>query len=252
MNCACSGHSGKNWFPARRRSLLSKLQRSLQKRGVGGTVRAAAGYALEPLAFLQPSRVAKRLYDLRYHVDTSSGVDLERLRIDASSIASGRRYQPSTESRFHAMMSLLPVRHADFVFLDFGSGKGKTLLMAADYPFAEIVGVEFSAELVEIAGRNLRTYRSARRRCTNVRSVVCDAAAYELPAGPAVYYFYNPFGPDILERVAENIRRSLVSVPRPVFIVYYNPVHREVFDTAAWLRLWKASDDFCIYVPHQP
>lgn len=32
----------------------------------------------------------------------------------------------------------------DYDFLDFGSGKGRTLLMAASFPFKKITGVEFS------------------------------------------------------------------------------------------------------------
>jgi len=43
----------------------------------------------------------------------------------------------------------------DFIFIDLGSGKGRTLLMASDYPFRRIVGVELLLALHQIAQENL-------------------------------------------------------------------------------------------------
>jgi len=231
------------------------LQRSLAKRGLGGTVRAGLDYLTEPFASYRPRRLAKRFtdwrYDRRHHVDTSITVDLDQLHIEAESLGSGKRYQATSERIFHRALQGLPIEHRDFVFLDIGSGKGKCLLMAADYPFAEIVGVEFAPELVEIARRNFQTYRSRRQKCRNLQAVACDAALYQVPARPSIFYFYNPFGPDILRKVAENIRQSLEAHPRPAFLLYLNPFHREVFDHSGWLSIFKESADYCIYVPHR-
>jgi len=232
------------------------LQRSLAKRGLGGTVRAGLDYLTEPFASYRPRRLAKRFtdwrYDRRHHVDTSVPVVLGRLRIEAPSLRSGKRYQATSERIFRRALESLPIEHRNFAFLDFGSGKGKCLLMAADYPFAEIVGVEFAPELVEIARRNFRTYRSRRQKCRNLQTVACDAALYPVPARPSIFYFYNPFGPDILMKVVENIRRSLQAFPRPAYFLYLNPFHREVFDQAGWLSILKECPDYCIYVPDRP
>jgi predicted RNA methylase len=212
----------------------------------------AVEYALAPLAPYHPRRLAKRWADWRYDtvhcVHTSSAVDLERLQVAGPHRASGKRYQATTERAFREALHSVPIDHRGFVFVDFGSGKGKCLLMAADYPFRKIMGVEFSPELVEIARRNAKTYRSPHQKCRDIESIACDAAAFDLPPDPCVLYFYNPFGPDILGKVRDNIERSLRAVPRPAYVLYYNPLYRDVFDTTASLSLIRESSDYCLYV----
>jgi cyclopropane fatty-acyl-phospholipid synthase-like methyltransferase len=51
----------------------------------------------------------------------------------------------STDYRsFRRVMRHIGVREQD-VFLDYGSGLGRVLLMAAQYPFRRVLGVELSA-----------------------------------------------------------------------------------------------------------
>lgn len=231
--------------------MFDKLRSSFRKRGVLGTVRAMISYALAPMAPYYPNRLAKRArdryWDLRHGVDTSAAVDLERLRIEANSVGAGSRYQATGAGRFHKALRSMSIPYEDFVFIDFGSGKGKCLLMASEYPFRKAVGVEFSKELVEIAQRNLRSYRSGLRKCRDVEILACDATEYALPEEPSLYYFYNPFNAAIMRRVLDNIRTSIESHPRQVYLLYYNPVHRDVFDHARWLTLMYESSEYCIY-----
>lgn len=53
------------------------------------------------------------------------------------------------------MLDRLDIRGAAEVFLDYGSGKGRALIMAAQYPFRRILGVEFSPQLSLIASQNI-------------------------------------------------------------------------------------------------
>jgi hypothetical protein len=53
----------------------------------------------------------------------------------------------------------LKIDPRDFTFTDFGSGEGRVLLIAAGLPFRAVVGVEFSAELNEIASRISYVFR---------------------------------------------------------------------------------------------
>jgi histone methylation protein DOT1 len=233
---------------------LEKLRSSLRKRGLWGTARTGVSYALEPVAPYHPKRLAKRFadwcWDLRHDVETSTAVDLARLRIDAPADRIGYRYQATSAGRFHQALASVPIRHQDFVFIDFGSGKGKCLLMASDYPFRKAIGVEFSAELADIARNNVKSYRSPRQKCRELEIVACDATTYQLPSEPGLYYFYNPFKADLMRVVRENIRRSIEARPRQVYVLYYNPAHREVFDEVPWLKLVKESPEYCVYVNH--
>src|ERR1700760_2411871 len=65
-------------------------------------------------------------------------------------------------SVFHAVIeSLRQQLHLDlqhFDFVDIGSGKGRALLLATDYPFRKIVGIELSPELDRIARANVARF----------------------------------------------------------------------------------------------
>ena len=58
---------------------------------------------------------------------------------------------------FEAAMQAAPLEYSRFTFVDYGSGKGKAMFLAAEYPFKRIVGVEFAPALHEIACKNLNT-----------------------------------------------------------------------------------------------
>ena len=49
-------------------------------------------------------------------------------------------YQATDPDLFREMMASLPNELTSFVFIDIGSGKGRALLMASDYPFKKIFG----------------------------------------------------------------------------------------------------------------
>jgi len=109
------------------------------------------------------------------------------------------------------------------------------------------VGVEFSPQLHQVAQENLRKFKQATGKGANVSLELGDASQYPIPPGPGVYYFYNPFGPDILGRVVENIGRSLASQPRTCYLVYYNPVHEEVLAGAGFLERVVNHPEYAIY-----
>ena len=52
-------------------------------------------------------------------------------------------------------MARLDVDHSEFTFVDYGLGKGRVLMLATEYPFKRIVGVEFSESLDRTARQNL-------------------------------------------------------------------------------------------------
>ena len=46
------------------------------------------------------------------------------------------------------------IEHDRFTFVDFGAGKGRVLMMACEYPFKQVIGVELSRKLHATASRN--------------------------------------------------------------------------------------------------
>ena len=167
----------------------------------------------------EDARARSLEFDRRHGTDTAGIVRLGALRIESPNRDLGVRYQPSDPDGFRSLVEALPVDLKDYVFMDLGSGKGRVLLLASEYPFRRVVGVEFAQELNEIAERNVALYDSARRRCGDVRTVTADAADYLLPEEPVVLYLYNPFAPEVLRRHLQRNRDSLERGSRPVYVL---------------------------------
>jgi hypothetical protein len=121
------------------------------------------------------------------------------------------------------MFSTLPGDLSDFVFIDFGSGKGRTLVYASNFNFKRIIGVEFTRELHDVAVRNFASLRSPTQRCFDLTSVCADAATFNLPEDNCVLYFFHPFRAEVMARVLAHIEDSYRRHPRKLILLYYHP-----------------------------
>lgn len=146
-------------------------------------------------------------------------------------------YIPVRVANAHAALHDLPLKDfSGYTLVDVGSGKGRMLFVAAEYAFQRIVGVEFATDLHELAQVNIARYRHRRQRCSSIESVNANAAEFEFPAGKLVIYMFNPFGPEVLERMLDNLERSLQREPRHVVLVMLWPEHSDVVMRRSWLR----------------
>jgi tRNA1(Val) A37 N6-methylase TrmN6 len=128
------------------------------------------------------------------------------------------------------------VPHGEFTFLDFGSGKGRTLMLAAQFPFKRIVGVEYCDELSRLARQNLLRLPAGERRCENVEVVTVDAAEYAIPEDPLVIFMYNPFSEPVMASVVRNVTDSLQKKPRRVVVIYYFPFFGSLWEAAGFVK----------------
>jgi SAM-dependent methyltransferase len=160
-------------------------------------------------------------------------------------------YQPTESALFHEMLEALRQQSqsdfCDFVFVDMGSGKGRTLLMASDYPFRRIVGVELLPALHQAAQENLSKYRSETRKCIALESICADATEFALPAEPTVLYLFNPFPEAGLKRMIANLEQSLQARPRTVYLLYHNPLLESVVSESAAFSKIAGTHQYSIY-----
>ena len=167
-------------------------------------------------------------WDLMHRVDTCGAIPITTLDFESRNKLPGVEYQSHHPGVTRLDLSALPIRYEDYAFIDIGCGKGRVLLIAGEFPFRKIVGLEFAPALAEIAKRNLRRYRGAPRRCTNIEVVTGDALDYELGAESQVLYFYSPFTPEILDRFVEKIDQSFQRSPRELLVMFTgSPLMRE-------------------------
>jgi hypothetical protein len=148
---------------------------------------------------------------------------LEELIIESPSAEWGLPYEPWPEELFEKAVQSLPVRLDDYSFIDFGAGKGLALLLAANYPFKSITGVEYSKTLADTAAANIQSFRERSGSKRPLNCIWGDAADFKLPIEPTILYLFNPFQGKVMDRVIANIEKSLQNAPRDFWVIYGNP-----------------------------
>jgi len=211
----------------------AKLKRSVRLRGWFGTMNWGFGKSVAYFADrLAPSRYYEmrlnRDFDARFGVQTMTYVELSELQIERGDLAHCNDYAPVSAMTLQRLLPRIKVRYEDFIFVDLGSGKGRSLLLASDWPFKKLVGVEFAGELHRVAQDNIRKYKSPTQKCRNFELAHLDAANYPIPNEKTIFFLFNPFHGEVMAKVLSNIQRSLAEHPRDVFIIYYNPKHRDL------------------------
>ncbi len=161
---------------------------------------------------------ASKRFDRALGVDTAGSLQLEYLTIESPNAIHGTEAVSTSSKSFDWMLKNLPRPLSDYTFIDIGCGKGRTLLLSRGYGFYRAIGVEFALELVEIAQRNLVTIN---RDFPGGASVVHrDASLYDYPRGPLVVYLYNPFGPEVMGQVIQNLATHLSSCADDCYVIY--------------------------------
>ncbi len=140
-----------------------------------------------------------------------------------------------SKSYYLNWLYLRPLRlKRDDVVFDIGCGAGRLLFVAAIQRVKECIGIELSAKLSQLATDNASKLRLPH---APIHIYQADATQADYSSG-SVFLFCNPFGAKTLEMVLDQIRRSLVSNPREIRMIYIHPEadHREYFSTCDWLE----------------
>jgi len=246
------------------KTVVPRIRRSLAERGLLVSLRRSV---LLPIHLFQEYRKAKKHntvqvrsdFDRDHDVDTDGEIDgwthLSDLNIPSANWIYGRNYAPIDPVRFHAVLASIEIRFEDFVFIDFGSGKGRALLMASEYPFRRVVGIEFSPELHLVAQRNIENFGDRRRKCGPLESVCMDFVDFSPPDEASVLFFFDPCEDAILIELLRNIHRSLEQHPRSAYLVYVAPTasKKVLLDDADWLIQRRVNEEFrfCVYQARQ-
>jgi len=174
-------------------------------------------------------------FDRAHGTDTSGLVLADELPADEDARSHAVCYAGSQPNVLRLALAALPAVDA-CSFVDLGCGKGRALLVASEFPFADILGVELSPPLAEIARRNATLVARRHPSRTAVRVALADASRYPLPAGDLVLFLYHPFGAELVARVVAAVEAALADEKRSVYVVYYNPVAGHCFDASPLLR----------------
>ena len=131
-----------------------------------------------------------------------------------------------------------PLTH--YTFLDLGCGKGRALILAAENPFREVIGVELNPALAAITRSNLLAARSRADLLAPIRLIEGDALTTPVPPLPVVVFLFHPFEAPAMRRLLRILEAHAATQPGHVDILYVNAEHAPVLDRSpAFTRLWQ-------------
>lgn len=182
------------------------------------------------------AKAESELWERYFCVDTSAAsVEAERA-VPAESI----RYEPLPWFLVRRAVSALRLRPDD-VFVDYGAGLGRALLMAARTQLKRVVGVELLGPLVERARRNVLVAKP--RLKAPVEVIAADATQWDVPDDVSVAYLFNPFIGSVMKAVQGKLRASLARRPRPLRVLYAHADDQaDLFAPCDWLALAQRMD----------
>ena len=127
-------------------------------------------------------------------------------------------YLPTPIIPFRKLMKKLSPLN-NFVFVDYGAGKGRSMILAEECGFAKVKGLEFSLSLYKSAQKNIQNYMK-KKVSANFELLNMDVSAYTVKKEDNFFYFFNPFNDFILNQCLNNIHFSLKKDPRKALLIY--------------------------------
>ena len=199
---------------------------------------------------------AKHPFDRAYGVDTDGLIYADANAEGHAGARHNAGYYATAPSLFRGAMELWRGTLAgtgysveDYALVDIGCGKGRVLMMAAEYEFCEIVGVELDPGLARVARKNLS--RVGRRRwlgllgpkirtgrvpqvspprrmrpgksSPRIRIIEGDALTVPLPDGPVALFYFNSFEREMTEMWLQRLGEIAHGRTHPIDLIYIHP-----------------------------
>jgi hypothetical protein len=189
------------------------------------------------LAFENPR---SRAFDRRHGVETAREELLQDIGVAHDAVKRGNTvYRVTWGWLIEMAIAKLDIDPQHYTFIDYGSGKGKAMLVASHYSFKAIIGLEYAKRLHDIAVQNCRKYRSPDQQCHSLEPVLGDALHYTPPPGPIVCFMCNPFDRTTMRTVFDSWRARYDAGERDIRILYLNMRNiaeaANVLDEQDWL-----------------
>jgi len=195
-------------------------------------------------------------FDRIYQIDTSGYVPVSKMKIDSSLAKKISPYVASQPSIIRRALSALP-NVKDYTFVDLGCGKGRATIVAAEFQFSEVIGVEIDPNLAQIAHSNASLYSmwlKSTKASDNfypssrmIKIVEADATKFRPQGNNVVFFCYHAFGDELMSEFVENLNEDLGKTIEHCFFVYYNPVGGYHFDASRKWTRWFADN-----IPYDP
>lgn len=177
----------------------------------------------------------KHPFDRAYGTDTSGFLFGEELLTGHPAEAHGSPYAGVQPSVLRTVLKAVPELET-CTFIDLGCGKGRPMLIATEFPFRDIIGVELSPPLARMAQKNADLMARRFPERTRIRVETGDATAFPIPKGNVILFLYNSFDRELMLKVVDQVESALKEdAQRSIYVVYCNPASGDCFDASPLL-----------------
>lgn len=138
-------------------------------------------------------------------------------------IGENNAYQATYYRDLVTIFNAVPMEPED-TLVDFGCGLGRVLFYDNSRHYCRTTGIEADSQIYDrlmtnAAGYQKRFYdQEDRMKFYNIQ-----AQDYQVDDEDNYFYFFNPFSPDIFEKVLGNITESVRLCPRDIYLMLYYP-----------------------------
>jgi SAM-dependent methyltransferase len=168
---------------------------------------------------------AHEQFDLKHGLDTQTPIPIRDLEIWEPAAQYAVHYEGAAIPLVHRILRHLRTDLSRFTFIDLGSGKGRVLLIAAQYCFKSVIGLEFSKTLHDIAQANLSNFVKQGLTQTPPTSINMDAGEFDFSQfTDKVVFCNNPFTATLALRILENYELSLRKTGHEGILIYLSPI----------------------------
>lgn len=160
-----------------------------------------------------------RTFDRLYRVRTSGHIELSDTSFDVSRLNHATSYGPVNAWAFRRLLKRLNLA-TTLQFADLGCGLGRACILAAEYGFQKVVGVELAPELCVAARRNVAGCSLLDLKKSCIQIIQSDVLHYCDSAEDDVCFVYRAFSVPFFQTVCEKLSQRVRRRRRPLTLIY--------------------------------
>ncbi len=165
------------------------------------------------------------------------GIDNLKKEIPEAELEHASVYQPINYYTAEMLLEQTYLEDTQGTLLDMGCGKGRIFGIGAAYHFKHIIGVDFSQSLCNYAQKNAEIIMSA-NKSVQIEITCADAGTYSIPITVTTIFLFNPFDSFVMRKMLQRLKESLQKKPRPIKVLYANPVCKNLFTEAGFIETY--------------
>lgn len=189
--------------------MMKIILEKLQKEGLTGLFRYIMHWIYE------------KYHEKRLGIRTAGFMHTDDLNITDKDC---NHYEPCSYASIFNVLKKLKIDPQRDVFIDYGSGKGRAVIVAATFPFKRVIGVEIAPQLTAAAEENFKIAQSRNvLKCLQGEFITADAFDYQPPDDVTVIFLNNPFSEKLMQDTVDKVLQSVERVPREVYFILRYP-----------------------------